>query len=423
VKKTPLAIKPGDEIEVAFETMALGGRAKGTPVDAEPGSCAVFTDLAAPGDVAKVRVTRVVKRFVEAELVEVLQPGPDRVEPVCPYFGVCGGCNWQHLSYERQLKEKAEIVSYVFSRNKMPKGLVQEVYPSEKPIGYRSRADMTFMRHGSELQGGFLRRGSHNLLDIESCALLADELSNAIPRFKAALSAVLADAPADRTIKVRVLTDEANEQLYAQIKDATYRLEGEALVPAEDTILSFEVDGSRLEYSPECFTQVNFHTNRDLVAATIEALAPGPEDRILELYAGIGNFTMAIAKRAGSVLANEASPVSSKFSVHNAKKLGLSNIQHVGGNADRACRKLAKQGARFAKVLLDPPRAGMGEEAVNALADLEPELIVSISCHPDRLAKDLACFAFRGYSVESIQAFDMFGQTFHCETLTVLRKN
>jgi len=152
----------------------------------------------------------------------------------------------------------------------------------------------------------------------------------------------------------------------------------------------------------------------------MEALALKPEDDVLELYAGIGNFTLPIAKRARTVSAVESSALSARYSRINAKANGLVNVTHVHEDVRRACRTLAKKGETFSKVLVDPPRAGMGEEAAYALCDLNPDRVVIVSCHPDTLAKDLKCFVFRGYAIESVKAFDMFGQTFHVETITTL---
>ena len=424
-------MQPDMQIEVEFETMALGGRAKGTPVDQAPGSFAVFTEFAAPGDRALVRITNVNKRYVEADLVEVLVPGPDRVKPVCPYFGICGGCNWQHISYERQLAEKAQVLSHVLARNGLAKNMHIHCEPSDHPIGYRCRADMTFVYKNEKLHGGFLRHRSHELLDISQCPLLVPALSESINAFKCALVNLVPRLPEDWPFKMRVLHDVQSGRLYGQprlqgsLADGligTYRLENGAFIEDADAKLGFEVDGLKIKYDPFCFTQINLYSNEDLVSAALEALELDTEDLVLELYAGIGNFSLPIAKRAGTVFAIESARASSRYSKINAKRNGLPNIEHKHGDAERACRILAKRGKSFTKVLADPPRSGMGQRAVNALCDLEPQNVVLISCHPDTLAQDLKRFVFRGYWIESIRAFDMFGQTFHVETVTKLRR-
>lgn len=422
---------PGTRTRVRFETMALGGKAKGTPVDAKPGAWAVFTELAAPGDFAEVEVKRVVKRYVEADLIELIQPGPDRVEPPCSYFGDCGGCHWQHLAYKQQLVEKAEILKYVLSRNDIGKNLDIVCRPNNPPFHYRSRADFSFVRTDAGLVGGFFRRKSHDLMDVKQCLLLTEPLGNSIDRLKIALNPLTADLPEDRSFRVRALQDPRSGRIYIQplkqdllLRDFmdTYELVRDVMVRAEEAICGFEVDGLSLQFNPYCFTQVNQSTNELLVSNAIQVLDLNPGDEVLELYAGIGNFTFPIAKRVKKILAVESAEESVRFSVINSKQTGLTNVEHMKADAEAACRKLAKKGRRFQKVLIDPPRSGMGISAVNALCALEPDRIVYVSCHPDTLAKDLKRLAFRGYEIESTACYDMFPQTFHMETLTILKR-
>jgi len=426
-----LDIKPGDKIKVEFETMALGGKAKGAPVGYPPGSWAVFAGFAAPEEKGIVKVNKVVKRFVEGELVKVTKPSPFRILPQCEYFGKCGGCNWQHIDYKKQLSEKSEIISYVLARNEIRPEINIKCLPSHNPLGYRGRADITFIRKGKKLIGGFLKHHSHELLDVDICPLLVKPLSEKLEALKVALYDLVVHIPQDWPFKARILFDEKSDGIYCQPRlkgrlaeglIGTYRLDGSRLTEAEQVIMSYEIDGEKIYYNPYCFTQIDINTNRTLVKTAVNALDLKPDDVLLELYSGIGNFTMPIARRSERVLAVESSHASIGFSKTNAKKNGLKNIEHMRMDSSKACRKLARQGRGFNKVLVDPPRFGMGQEAVNNLCDLEPRMIVSVSCHPNTLAKDLKSFVFRGYDMESVTGVDMFGQTFHVETVTVLRR-
>lgn len=429
--KQTVSIKPGQSIRVRFESMALGGKAKGTPVIMDQGSCAVFTAYAAPGDLAEVNITKIVKRYIEAGLQNLIEPAPDRVEPICKYFGQCGGCHWQHLSYERQCIEKEDVVRYVLARNQLGNDLKIELIPSAHPIHYRSRADLRFTNQRGKLIGGFLKSGSHELLEIDSCPLLVEHLSAALLALPDALSELVPDIPEDWPFRVRVSYDPKTGSIFVQPRltgnlsqglIGTYRLENGFLVEDKTALMEFVVDGLRIKYTPLCFTQVNLETNEDLVSGTLSFLEVCDDDEILELYAGIGNFTLPVAKRVKNVVAVESAPESSRFSKINAEENSITNIRHIRADALEACRAMIKKGRMFSKILVDPPRTGMGEETVNAICDLEPERIVSVSCHPDTLAKDIKRFLFRGYQIESIRAYDMFGQTFHVETITVLVK-
>lgn len=432
ILKQKIFLNPGELARVRFESMALGGKAKGTPISMEQGTCAVFTEYAAPGDLADVCVTKIVKRYVEASLEKIVEPSPDRAEPFCEYFGRCGGCHWQHIAYERQCVEKADIIRYVLARNRLGDGVQIEFTPSTRNTHYRSRADLTFIRRNNKLIGGFLKPRSHELLQVENCPLLVDPLSRVLSQLPEAILELVPGIPEDWPFKSRVSFDEKSGNIFVQPQlngnlsqrlIGTYRLESGFLVEDEDSMMEFTVDGLKIKYNPFCFTQVNLETNEDLVSGAIRYLNVSKDDEILELYAGIGNFTLPIARRVKKVIAVEYSPQSFRFSKINSAKNSISNVRHINADAMQGCRTLARKGRLFSKVLVDPPRIGMGEETVNAICDLEPTRVVSVSCHPDTLAKDIKRFLFRGYRIESIRAYDMFGQTFHVETITVLVKD
>lgn len=421
-------INPGDKIQVDFETMALGGRAKGTAIGSRHGIYSIFSEFAAPGDRAIVQVINVRKRYVEGDLVQLLMPGPDRVEPVCPHFTICGSCNWQHFSYPRQLTEKASIVSYVLSRKGLGKDLFKECNPSATPLGYRFRADLTFIRMGDRFVGGYFRHRSHELENLDSCPLLVAPLSDRINDFKQALSAQYTNVPEQWPIRVRLIHDPESDECFAHVfkegdvPDGFFRLNDKRLVSGEEVQLAYTVGGMKIRYSPECFTQVNLDTNEQLVAEAVRAMDLKPKDRVLELFSGIGNFSFLMAKNVRSVLAVEGSAIATSFSKINAGENGITNVDHMTMRCEKACLTLTRQGLRFSKVLVDPPREGIGEQTANLICSLEPERVVYVSCHPESLAEDLKTFALRGYEIESVTGFDMFGQTFHVETVTVLTR-
>ena len=417
-------------VTVRFETMALGGKAKGTAVDCDR-PLAVFAPFAAPGDLARVRIESVVKRYAEAEIIEILEPSNLRTAPVCEYFGRCGGCNWQHLRYEEQLRQKSEIVNYVMGRNGLPGDVLRNCHPSNRPLGYRIRADLSFVKTGDGIVGGFLMPRSHDPVDIGHCPLMVPRLSEAMPRIKKAVARWAAEVPTNHLFRVRIVTDPAAENILVSPKlggalrnivQGMFVLRGEVLEPARNPLLHYTIQGMRIAFDPDCFTQVNLETNEELVDHAIQCVDPQPSDEILELYGGIGNFTFPLASKAKHVTAVESAKGSARFAKSNAETNKIGNVTHIAADAQGACRRFARSGRRFTKVLVDPPRSGMGEQAVMALCALEPSRIVSVSCHPNTLAKDLKLFRFRGYEIESMEGFDMFGQTFHVETVTVLRK-
>ncbi|MCZ7583229.1 MAG: class I SAM-dependent RNA methyltransferase [Deltaproteobacteria bacterium] len=414
---------PGDLLRVRFETLTVAGSCKGTPDGNAEYS--VFTHRAAPGDVATVRVTAVNKRYVEADIAEIHEPSPHRVEPPCPIFDECGGCDWQHVAYDAQLAARADIARYLLKRIGADDGVLAPAVPSPPPFGYRMRGDLHARRNGEgRIVLGFRKRRSHDIVEARTCPLYAAPLADSFALVAGQMAR--SQLEPERTYRVRLVADDDTPRLAIAASPigegaplllrVVHMKTGGELPWSDDEPFTMRVGDKRLAYHPLCFTQVNAEVNERIVADAVAALDLEENDKVLELFSGIGNFTAAVASRAANVAAVE----SSKFSVEWARRnlVDASNVRFIARGALPATRRMA--GDRFDKILADPPRTGLGPDLIANVARMRPTRIVYVSCGLDSLARDLRMFLSRGFRITRLAPYDMFPQTRHTEHVAVL---
>jgi tRNA/tmRNA/rRNA uracil-C5-methylase (TrmA/RlmC/RlmD family) len=328
----------------------------------------VFVPSTVPGDIVDIEVKKDHGTWVEASLVNVAEPSKARVVPRCPVFGKCGGCDWQHISYDAQLEWKRAIL--VESLRRIAKIESPEVLPtvrSPKEWNYRNRIQLHVDSRGKV---GFYRPKSKEVVEFDEC-LIADERLNAILNEKRAEF-----GKRDRGVALR----------------------------AED--------------GPS-FSQVNELQNEQLKTKVIEWLAEIPNGDVLELYAGAGNFTFAIAAVAGRIVASDVDGRAIAFAKERQFKEGAGNIEFLCSPSARAASRMR---GRCDVVLVDPPRKGCAD-ALMDIVKLQPGHILYISCDPATLSRDTKALADSGYSFVRSLPVDMFPQTHHIESLTLLRRN
>jgi 23S rRNA (uracil1939-C5)-methyltransferase len=412
----------------------------------------VFVPLGAPGDRVEAAIVREKSRYAQARLLRVLEPSPDRREPPCPHFGVCGGCQWQHVSYGAQLAGKAESFrGFLESRlGSLAPGLFRPALAAPRQWGYRNRAGLKVRAAGGRVLLGYFARGTHRLVPIARCPILEPSLQAFLPKLgdflqgfppaRGALPQV--DLQVDGkgglwTIfhLLREPTGKEREDLgrFAAAAGATgaclQRGRKHTLEPlgseAEQRRMPFPLRaGGRdlaLGVSTGGFAQANTAVNQALVdeVVSLRGLYGGRD--ALDLYCGAGNFTLPLALAARSVVGIEGYPPAAKDAAANAAANGLGNVRVFPSGADEGLRRLAAEGFRPEFALLDPPREG-ALEAIPLLADLAPAHILYVSCAPPTLARDLGLLRARGYRPEWIVPADMFPQTSHLESATLLRR-
>ena len=386
----------GDQLRLTLGPIANRGAAVARTDD----GLVVFVHFGVPGEEVIAEVFKTKKDHVEARVVEVLRGAPERVQPRCEYFGVCGGCNFQHLPYERQLELKRAIVVETLARvGGLHDVEVRETIAAPSPWFYRNQARFSTNRWG---EVGFTRRGTHYVLPIKTCYILQPPLRDLLPVLQghgAGLHQIVARcginsgdllvAPnlADRGVEIAAATDCLTEQ----------------------------VAGEEFQISPSSFFQVNTEQAERMVALAAERLDLRADDVLADLYAGVGFFSKIFARRCTRVEAVEVSALAAIDARRNLA--GIENVSyHLGATED----VLPAIVTRPNKILLDPSREGCAPAALDAMLALRPERIVYISCDVATLARDLARLVAGGATVHDVQPLDMFPQTYHIECIATL---
>lgn len=372
----------GSQIEVEIEKMAVGGAGL-----ARHDGLVVFVDFAAPGDKLKVQITEHKKNLAFADIIEILQPGPQRIQPLCQHFGKCGGCSWQHISAEEQLKQKELILRDSLKEILKTRAVdIKPIIPSPRNFQYRNRVQMTFTGQVLAFRG----KRSHDLIPIESCELVEESLKSTIKskNFKTMKSGVRYD--------LRLKMDDPKPQITALDEDV-------------------ELVG---------FSQVNRFQNEDLIQAVVSALKPAAESDLYEFYAGAGNFTFPILKalKWRHVWAVEGSPALVTLAHSQIQTENISNKKLTFHLSDVSQFLRTKWPRPEDVVYLDPPRIGADEFVIKTIAQSKPRQILYLSCHPVTLARDLGRLLSLApeYNLDFVQPFEMFPQTDHMETLVSL---
>lgn len=400
---------------------------------------ATFVADALPGEEIVYALNRRKRSFDEGQLLEVLVASPDRVEPRCAHFGVCGGCSLQHLAPPRQLEAKQKHVAEVFQRI----GGVQPdewLAPLEGPLwGYRRRARLAvkYVDKKGRVLVGFRERGKPYVADIRRCEVLdvrvghrLEDLAALIESLEARQSIPQIEVAAGDTDvclvfrhlemlgaadveALRKFGQDSGLWVYLQPAglDSIYPLEEHAPV-LRYALPEYAVD---LEFTPVDFVQVNAELNRRMITQALELLALAPGERVLELFAGLGNFTLPLARSGARVVAVEGEASLVERGRANARRQGLDADYHVADLFEpQADAPWLSQG--FDKLLLDPPRAG-AEEILPAVLAQKPARIVYVSCHPASLARDAKIIAGAGYRMSQAGIMDMFPHTGHVESI------
>jgi 23S rRNA (uracil1939-C5)-methyltransferase len=383
-------------LEVEIERILPGGMGL-----AHANGKTVFVSLAAPGDRVRVRVEREQGNVLFASIEEIVVPSPLRIEPPCPYFGRCGGCDFQQLSYEAQLAAKAEIIRDCLHRIARLEN-VPEIVVTPSPDNWRYRMRATWQIDQDERTVGYYERGSRRVCDVADCAVLQPELQG----------------------QLEVVRATSLDQFPPGLKhlDVVAGENGVSFAPAfaefETRELSLTVRGEVYRYNAEAFFQIN----PSLLGPLIDfALSTASGGSALDLYSGVGLFTLPLARHFDKVLAVEANPMAARFARRNLQDAGLSNARVITATVTDWFRSSASNPAEF--VLLDPPRAGAESAVIKGILDLHPSGISYVSCDPATLARDLKKLLTGGYMLDSILAFDLFPQTHHVETVIQLSRN
>ena len=372
-------MQSGDKLTLRIADIAFGGEGV-----ARVNDFVVFVPFVAVGEVVEAELTELKKRFGRARLLRVLEPAPERIAPRCRYFGQCGGCQYQHLDYAAQLRLKHKQVADLFQRlGGLDPQLVAPVIPSPQPYGYRNRLMLRSQwdKFKPGLNIGLLRAASRLVVDVEECPIAEPALNEQIRQTRA-------HPPSHGGLKV---------------------------------VLRVQPEG--WEVPPDSFFQNNFFLLPRLVETVAERLRRGGARHLLDLYCGVGFFSLELAGLCESFVGVELDRLAVKAARANAAARGRANGEFIAGLAEELLPALL---ARFTPsstaVLLDPPRKGCQPSLLRALRRARPAQVIYVSCHPATMARDLSLLrADNAFTVSQVIPLDMFPQTQHVECVADLR--
>jgi 23S rRNA (uracil1939-C5)-methyltransferase len=446
--------KPPLEFQVRTEKIVHGGQAL-----ARSDRFVLFIDDALPGETVRTRIYKKKKQFAFGRTLEVLEPSPDRIEPDCRWAGLCGGCSFRHAAYPAQLGYKKAVVVEALYGVPGAQELVRDVVPAAHPIDYRNKMVFSF---GTTLEGelvlGLHRRGSFiHVLPADEC-LLQSPASREIVRRVVALANdmqipafhEIRKTPGLRTLTIRegrntrqrmveLLSTTADDDLARRLLETlddladvvcfsldtnlhgAPRAEKRAILKGGGFIEE-TLNGLRFKIGPDTFFQSNTEQAENLFARVRElATLHGRPRTALDLFAGIGPIAAHLAAVADRVVAVENFPPSVEAARENLRLNAIDNVDVLAADVNKAPPAELPQPIDL--VVVDPPRPGLSPEAIEWIVRLAPAAILYVSCNPSTLARDLKLFLQSPYSVEAIEPFDLFPNTYHVETLALLRRS
>lgn len=421
---------------------------------------AIFVPNALPGEMVQARIKQVKKSFAMADVVEIMESSAKRVDPPCAVYDSCGGCQIQHANYKEQLEIKHNLVVDNLTRiGKLSDVTVHPVIGMDEPWAYRNNVQFHLESKNEEVEIGFYRPGTHQLVSVEQCHLLPDifnEIKNylkgALKKFAVPIHipkkmvglqhVVLRISRATGEIIIVLVTSEKKlggikklvtnmmekfPQIVSVVQnintrntsevfgDKWYLLEGKEWI--ED-----KIGENVFSISPASFAQVNPVQTEKLYAKALEYAELKGHEQVIDVYCGMGTIALSWARKAEKVFGIEEVKEAVKDAKNNATLNNISNIEFFAGKAEKVLPKMVAEGITAHVIVVDPPRKGCDPAVLEAMVKMNPEKIVYVSCDPGTLARDLRLLNEKGYKALEIQPVDMFPQTGHVETVVLMSR-
>jgi 23S rRNA (uracil1939-C5)-methyltransferase len=422
-------------MDITIEKLVYGGEGL-----AHHDGSTVFVPFVLPGERVSAAPIERHKKFVRARVEQLLQAAPERAQARCPHYGVCGGCHYQHIPYQAQVEFKREILRETLRRLGRIDWTGEIAIHQSPPWGYRNRAQWKIRvskEAGTSGSGiGYFRANSTTLCPVEECAILSPLLEKTLLAIRSAL-AEKAIPPQLREIEAFAAPNDTKLLLTATFAGFPARRQQLAdtlrrMVPEIQSLLFHDPQSERMELDGPGYVEAEvagfdyrvghlsfFQVNRFLVSELAAEVAETAEGArfALDLFAGVGLFSVLLAKRFERVVAVESNPAAARDLESNASAKGRIEIRNVGVEQYlEDCRETPDL------VVLDPPRVGLAREAIGHLARMAPPFITYVSCEPPTLARDLAALNKAGYEISRVHLFDLFPQTYHIESVVRLAR-
>ncbi len=396
-KFVPTPFEYHQEIELKIDALTNLGHGVGR-ID----GWVVFVPFCLPGETVRARVFRNDKNCSHADLIEVIEPSPDRVQPGCPLFGTCGGCQYQHLSYEQQLAWKTRQVRELLQHMAKIEFPVNPCHGSPKLWNYRSKITPHFAppRDGEIHEIGFLAVGRRSqLVDVPQCPIAMDEINAALPTLR-------------QEVRDKAKTFKRGSTLLI-------RAAGDHIETNPKTVVTEKVGDVSFDFLAGDFFQNNPFILPEFTGHVAEKAKLGGTKYLVDAYCGSGLFALTLAKHFEQVAGVEVSETAAEAAARNAAKNGITNATFLAASAEAIFDQIDFP-AHETAVVIDPPRKGCTREFLDQLAAFGPARVVYVSCDPATQVRDLAIMQEQGFKLEDIQPFDLFPHTRHLECVMTL---
>ncbi len=405
-------------LTVKLEKLIYGGDALGRLSDGR----AVFVPFALPGETVRIRSVDEKRDRVRAELVEVLEPSPERISPRCRHFGICGGCHYQHLPYKTQVSVKMEILRDQLSRiGKIENPPVMQIVPSSTGWNYRNHVQFHLTRDGKL---GYVDAHRRSIFPISECHLPEPQLNDLWPalEFDPGLGlervSLRLGMDEETMLVLESGSPEAPELELEANLSVVHLTDNDVVVMAGDDHLSMIVRDRLFRVSAASFFQINNEMAGKMVAHLLTQFPASPETTLLDVYCGVGLFSAFFARRVGQVIGIESSPSACEDFMVNLDEFDNVEIYEASAEEVLPALQVKPEGA-----IVDPPRAGLEKRALDALLALDPLRIAYVSCDPSTLARDAGRLIAGGHRLVQVTPFDLFPQTASIESISIFERN
>lgn len=448
------ALRPNDRVSLTID--AYGSKGQGI---SRHNGMAVFVPGALIGEKIIAVIEKVTPSFAIGKMTELVGRSSDRRDPACPYYADCGGCDLMHMSYQAQLDFKTRRVKDALVRiggfNEIE---VKPCIGTDEPFNYRNKAVFSFAEEAGKVVSGCIAEKSHRVVPVENCMIQSPIASDALKAVTDWANEYRIPAYIERTGRgilrhLLIRTTSLGETMVVAVASKPFGNEAElvsairAAVPSLKSLIvnlnpgrttlimgkksrvifgasTIEEDifGLRFSVAAESFLQVNTVQMKKLYEHAVGALELTGRDSVLDLYCGIGTISLLMARKAGFVTGIEYVAPAIEDAKRSSKANAASNTEFFCGNVEDLLPGLVKNGKKINKILLDPPRKGAAPEAVQAIIESKADRISYVSCDPSTLARDCRLLSAGGYVIRSVQPFDLFPQTSHVETVTLITR-
>lgn len=406
--------------DITLTTLTYGGEAMGRLPDGR----AVFVPFGLPGELVRLRLVQEKRSFARAELLEVLQPSPERITPKCRHFGVCSGCHYQNLSYERQLLVKTDILQDQLQRiGKIESPPIQPMMACPNPFNYRNHIQFHLTENGKL---GFVEANTKSkVFPIQECHLPEDAINKLWPELEIEpndeIARVSLRAGFDEDIML-VLESNSPEPPELEIEagvSITHIYDNNTVVIAGSDHILINVKERDFRVSAPSFFRTNTLMAGKMMGYLLEKLTVSRSATLLDVYCGVGLFSAFFAPNCKRLIGIESSHSACEdFSVNLDE---FNNVELYEGTAEEILPALANQVDTPTYILVDPPREGIDKQALDAILQIKPEMIAYVSCDPSTLARDASRLTHAGYQLSEVTPFDLSPQTYHIESISIFK--